>query len=250
MIQLKNKEELNGIRKSCKLLASLFLELESYIKEGISTKDIDDFCHEFIIKHNAKPILIGYRGYPATSCISVNEEIIHGIPSKKKILKNGDLVKVDIDLSLNGFVSDSTHAFEIGSVNSDVHALNIETRNALYKGIDAINKKNARLNDASSAIYNHLTQFGYGIVREYCGHGVGISVHEDPLVFNYVTNQGNIRLREGMVIAIEPMVALKSAKCHVMPDGWTVVTNDRSTACHWEHTVAITNDGVEILTEI
>lgn len=250
MIQLKNKTELDGVRNSCKLLASLFNELDGFIKEGISTRDIDTFCHDFIIKHKAKPILIGYRGYPATACVSINDEVIHGIPNRKKIIKEGDLVKVDLDLELNGFVSDSTHAYEIGKVTNNVHKLNVETRNALYRGIEGANKPGARINDISSAIYNHVTQFGFGVIREYCGHGVGFSVHEDPYVPNYVSTEGNVRLKEGMVIAIEPMITLGSAKCHVLADGWTVVTNDKSYACHWEHTVAITENGPEILTEI
>lgn len=250
MIRLKNKAELDGIRKSCKLLAALFSELDNYIKEGLSTKDIDNFCHSFITKHNAKPACLHYNGFPASACVSVNNEVIHGIPNSKKIIVEGDLVKVDLDINLNGFISDSTHTYEIGKVSNAVHNLNIETRNSLYKGIDGANKPNARINDISSAIFNYVTKLGYGVVRDYCGHGVGFEVHEEPFVPNYVTTEGNIRLKEGMVIAIEPMITLGSGKCHVLKDGWTVVTDDKSYAAHWEHTVAITENGPEILTEL
>ena len=188
-------------------------------------------------------------GYPNATCISVNDTVIHGIPSKKIILKDGDIVSVDITLDLNGFVSDSTHTYEIGTVSKEVHQLNVVTEKALYNAIDAAGKKGARLHDIAAAVEDTCKPYGYGIVRDYCGHGVGFSIHEDPPVFNYISLRNpNFKLREGLVIAIEPMINMGSWKIRDLDDGWTVKTLDGSIACHWEHTVAITENGVEIMT--
>lgn len=249
MIQLKNKEEIEGIRKSGHLLADLFRHLDEKIEEGMSTYDVDKICDDFIRKHHAIASCLGYMGYPNATCISVNDTVIHGIPSKKIILKDGDIVSVDITLDLNGFVSDSTHTYEIGTVSKEVHQLNVVTEKALYNAIDAAGKKGARLHDIAAAVEDTCKPYGYGIVRDYCGHGVGFSIHEDPPVFNYVSLRNpNFKLREGLVIAIEPMINMGSWKIRDLDDGWTVKTLDGSIACHWEHTVAITENGVEIMT--
>ncbi len=249
MIELKSAEEIRKIRESGALLKELFDMLDETIKEGMSTYDVDREAHEFMKRHHVTGPCLGYYGYPAVSCVSVNDTVIHGIPSKKIILKDGDLVSVDICLEKDGFISDSTHTYEIGTVSSAVHDLNVRTREALYRGIEAAGTANARVQDIAHAIESYIKQFGYGIVREYCGHGVGFEMHEDPLIFNYVSiSNPNPKLRKGMVFAIEPMICMGSHRIKDLKDGWTVKTVDGSVACHWEHTVAITDNGVEILT--
>lgn len=248
MITIKTEEEIDGIRTSCHLLRNLFEELDGFIKEGHSTKAIDVFCYEFIIKHGGKPAFLHYEGFPATACVSVNEEVIHGIPSEKRIIKSGDLVKVDLGINLNGYFSDSSHGYEIGKVDSSVKKLNKVTKESLYLAIDAMNKKGARLNDIGKAVFTHCTDHGYGVVKDYCGHGVGLEVHEEPSVVNYINPVYNPHLKEGMVLAIEPMITLGTWRVHTLNNNWTVVTDDLSVAAHWEHTVALTANGPEILT--
>lgn len=249
MIQLKTKEQIDGIRKSCHLLRDLFSELDSFVKEGLSTYDIDKYSHEFMLKHKATPPTLGYFGYPAATCVSVNDTVIHGIPSKKEILKPGDIVSIDICIDLNGYISDSTHTYEIGTVSKEVHKLNLVTRECLYKGIEAASQKGARIQNIGDVVFKHATQSGYGVVRDYTGHGVGLSLHEEPEVPNYTSLAiPNPRIREGMVFAIEPMINLGTHKIKTLKDGWTVKTQDSLPSAHWEHTVAITDNGLEILT--
>lgn len=249
MITIKTKDEINGIKKSCALLHSLFEELDGFIKEGITTKAVDVFCENFIKKHGGKPAFLYYDGFPASACISINEEVIHGIPSSHRIIKNGDLVKVDLGINLNGYFSDSAHGYEIGNVPKNVKQLNKTTKESLYLAIDAIsNSQSPRVSDIGRAVFTHCSERGFGVVRDYCGHGVGLDVHEEPSIANYINPQYNARLKEGMVIAIEPMITLGTWRVHTKDDGWTVVTDDNSVAAHWEHTVAITENGVEILT--
>lgn len=249
MITIKTKDEINGIKKSCALLRSLFEELDGFIKEGITTKAVDIFCENFIKKHGGKPAFLYYDGFPASACISINEEVIHGIPSSHRIIKNGDLVKVDLGINLNGYFSDSAHGYEIGNVPKNVKQLNKTTKESLYLAIDAIsNSQSPRVSDIGRAVFTHCSERGFGVVRDYCGHGVGLDVHEEPSIANYINPQYNARLKEGMVIAIEPMITLGTWKVHTKDDGHTVVTDDNSVAAHWEHTVAITENGVEILT--
>ena len=249
MIKIKTKDEINGIKKSCALLRSLFEELDGFIKEGITTKAVDVFCENFIKKHGGKPAFLYYDGFPASACISINEEVIHGIPSSHRIIKNGDLVKVDLGINLNGYFSDSAHGYEIGNVPKNVKQLNKTTKESLYLAIDAIsNSQSPRVSDIGRAVFTHCSERGFGVVKDYCGHGVGLAVHEEPSIANYINPQYNARLKEGMVIAIEPMITLGTWRVHTKDDGWTVVTDDNSVAAHWEHTVAITENGVEILT--
>lgn len=249
VIQLKNRHEIEMIRSSGQLLHELFDELDEKISSGMSTYDVDKVCHDFIKRHHAGAPCLGYCGYPAATCVSVNDTVIHGIPSKKIILKDGDIVSVDITLDKDGYVSDSTHTYEIGKVSDDVHKLNMATNKALYLAIEAAGKPGARVHDIAAAVEGYIKPFGYGIVRDYCGHGVGFEIHEDPLVYNYVSLRNpNPKLREGMVIAIEPMINMGTYKIITLDDGWTVKTADGKPACHWEHTVAITENGAEIMT--
>lgn len=250
MIQLKNEQQIEGIRRSCRLLARMLDSLEGWLHAGLSTKEIDRYCYDFIIKNHGKPALLGYMDYPATACISVNEEVIHGIPSKKKIIRDGDLVSVDCCIDLDGYISDSSRTYIIGGTSTpEAMKLVQVTKECLDLAVKAANRPGARLHDIGRAVFNHADRFGFGVVRDYCGHGVGLEVHEPPEVPNYVNPLSpNPRLRIGMVLAVEPMITMGSKAIHELDDGWTVVTNDGKPAAHFEHTIAITANGAEILT--
>ena len=251
MIMLKNDEQMDGIRTSGHYLAEMFEEIGPQICAGMSTYDVDKLFHEWMRKRHFGAPCVGYMGYPAATCVSVNDMVIHGIPSRHDILKEGDIVSVDICLEKNGYVSDSTHTYEIGKVSPEVHQLNEVTNRCLYLGIEAASQPHARIQDIGAAVSGYARKFGYGVVRDYCGHGVGFSIHEDPEVPNYVSlSNPNPRLRPGMVIAIEPMINMGTYRVRTEKDGWGVRTLDGKPACHWEHTVAITDSGLEILTQL
>lgn len=249
MILLKNDEQIEGIRKSCHMLCDLLDSLEGRIKPGMSTKDVDIYCHDWIVARNAKPACLGFEGFPASTCVSVNEEVIHGIPRRNHIIQAGDIVSVDLCINLKGYISDSARTYMIGDVRPEVKKLVKVTEECLYRGIEAASQNRARVMDIGEAVFKHADRHGYGVVRDYCGHGVGLDLHEDPEVPNYVSHSlGNPRLREGMVFAIEPMINLGTKNVDVLDDGWTVVTCDGKPSAHFEHTVAITSNGLEILT--
>ncbi len=252
MIQLKDDYQIGMIRSSCHLLAEMFESVGERITEGISTYDIDRMCEDFMHHHHVKGPCKGYFGYPNVSCVSVNDTVIHGIPDKKEILCNGDLVSLDVCIDREGYISDSTHTYEIGTVKKEVHEFNVNTRRSLYLAIEAAGKPGARIQDIGQAVSSYARRFRYGILKDYCGHGVGLELHEDPEVPNYVDlSYPNPRIRKGMVFAIEPMLMMGgSSKYRVLDDEWTVKSADGSYGCHWEHTVAITDGGLEILTEI
>jgi methionyl aminopeptidase len=215
----------------------------------MTTKEIDKFAYDFIIKHKGTPAFLNYMGFPATCCISVNEEVIHGIPSDRKIV-SGDIVSLDIGINLKGYYSDAARTLLVGSdVPKNVQKLVSVTKECLLIGIEGASKKGGRIHDISGPISKHAEQNGFSVVRDYCGHGVGLEVHEDPQIPNYIsTFSPNPRLREGMVLAIEPMINLGTKKVEVLENDWTVVTADGKPSAHWEHTIAITNEGVQILT--
>jgi len=252
MIRLKTEKQIEGIRKSCKMLSAMYRELVPLVKPGIETIEIDKWVRGWIKKAGGCPVFLGYRQskniapYPAAMCISINNEVIHGIPSKRKI-REGDLVGLDCGIELDGFISDQAVSVEAGKAPNKVHDLNICTRECLYLGIAAI-KTGSRLLQISRAVESHAKERGYGVVRDYCGHGVGLALHEDPQVPNY-PHGPNPRIGNGMVFAIEPMISLGSGAVEVLEDEWTVVTSDDTVCAHWEHTVAIFNDKVEILTD-
>ncbi|MGD1816679.1 MAG: type I methionyl aminopeptidase [Pleomorphochaeta sp.] len=254
MIIIKNETQIEGIRKSCHELAKLLDILESgFIKEGMSTKEIDDFCYDYITNLGGKPAFLNYGGFPASACISVNDVVIHGIPSKDEIVKNGDLVSVDLGINLDGYFSDSARTFIVGGKSTpENEKLCQVTKECLELGIKAAAKKNARISDIGRAVYSHATKNGFGVVKDYCGHGVGLDLHESPEIPNYVSHiSPNPRLRAGMVIAIEPMINLGTDRIRDnYEDGWTVRTADKKPSAHFEHTVLIKNDGIEILTKV
>ena len=249
MIRLKNEEQIKWIREACHITATLMSKLPSFIEPGISTYAIDQFCYQFIIAHKGIPAFLNYGGFPATACISVNEEVIHGIPSKKRIIKDGDLVDVDLGINLNGHFSDMARTFIVGTTSEENAKLCEVTEQCLRLGIEAASEKGARIQDIGSAVYKHARKHGYSVVRDYCGHGVGLEVHEEPEIPNYTSSYlPNPRIREGMVLAIEPMINLGTHKVKVLANDWTVVTIDGLPSAHFEDTVAYTKDGLEVLT--
>lgn len=248
MVTLKNSEQIKRIGQSCRLVATLLDSLNSVITDGMTTQDIDRYCHDFITKNGGIPAFLNYMGFPASACVSVNEEVIHGIPGKRKIMK-GDLVSVDLGINLDGYYSDAARTYIVGETSKENKRLVEITYQCLMEGIEGARKEGARIHDISAPIFNLANSHGYGVVRDYCGHGVGLAIHEDPQIPNYVNPLGaNPRLRVGMVLAIEPMINLGTKRVKLMPDGWTVVTADGKPSAHWEHTVAVTENGIEILT--
>jgi len=249
MIQLKSEEQIKRIHEACQITANLMDSLNSFIEAGMSTKDIDQYCHDYIIKHKGIPSFLNYGGFPGSACVSVNEEVIHGIPSKKKIIKEGDLVSVDLGINLNGHFSDMARTFIVGETKEEYKKLCEVTFKSLDLGIEAASQPNARIQDIGKAVSKHCTSFGYGVVRDFTGHGVGLAVHEGPEVPNYTAPfLANPRIREGMVLAIEPMINLGTHKVSILEDNWTVVTQDGLPSAHFEDTVAITKDGLVVLT--
>ncbi len=248
MIHLKTVEQINGIRKACHLTADMFNELIPKIKAGMSTYDIDKLFEHYILSHGGKPAW-KQEDFPGSVCISINEQVIHGLPSKKRFLHEGDLVSLDVGIDLDGYISDTTHSLLIGKVPEKVRKLKAVTEECLKAGIAACVAGN-RISDISNAVYEIAEKNGYGVVYDYCGHGVGLDVHEDPSVPNCPFHGANPRLREGMVLAIEPMINLGTADVEVLKDGWTVVTRDGEVSCHEEHTVAIFADHTEVLTDL
>jgi len=252
MIKLKNEKQIDGIRKSCKMLSAMYRELIPLVKPGIETIDIDRWVQNWIQKAGGRPAFLGYRKskntppFPASICISINNEVIHGIPSRRRICA-GDLVGLDCGIDLDGFISDQALSIEAGKVPPEVHDLNVTTRECLHKGIAAI-QAGGRLLQIARAIEGHAKARGYEVVHEYCGHGVGFDLHEDPQVPNY-PHGPNPRLNNGMVFAIEPMINLGTGDVELLDDDWTVVTADDKISAHWEHTVAVFQGTVEVLTE-
>lgn len=251
MITLKTADQIKYIRESCQLLAQLHNSLETFIEEGMTTLEIDKYSYDFITKHRGTPAFLNYMGFPASTCISINEEVIHGIPSKR-VIKKGDVVSLDIGINLNGYFSDAARTHIIGEPHDEEIKKLVEvTEHSLYAGIEGSKKPNARIHDISAPIFTLANSHGFGVVRDYCGHGVGLAVHEDPQIPNYVgARAANPRLRVGMVLAIEPMINLGTKNVILLEDGWTVVTADGKPSAHFEHTIAVTEEGIQILTQI
>jgi len=246
MIKLKNKEQIEGIRESCALLSELLEKLRPMVQPGVSLLELDKVAYDFIVKHKGIPAFLDYEGFPATLCLSVNEAVIHGIPSKRRLVE-GDIVGVDCGINLGGYFSDAAVTWAAGKAAPAAEQLMKVTRECLDKAIDAV-VPGARIHDISRAVFSHATRFGYGVVRQYCGHGVGLEMHEDPQIPNYVSAGPNPRLIPGMVIAIEPMINAGRSDVRELDDDWTVVTLDGSLSAHYEHTVLVTESGHEALT--
>ena len=248
MIRLKNEKQINGIRKSCQLLADMYKHVIPLVQAGMTTHDIDELCKEFIIHHGGKPAWYA-EDFPGAACISINDEVIHGIPSKKRKIQNGDIVSLDVGIDLDGYISDSAHTVKVGKVSPAAEKLIAVTKQCLEAGIAACKVGN-RIGDISHAVYEVATKAGFGVVYEYCGHGVGLSVHEDPSVPNVPSRGANPRIQPGMVLAIEPMINIGTDEVLLEDDDWTVITADGSLSAHEEHTVAVFSDHTEVLTKM
>ncbi len=246
MIRRKNDEQIEGIRKSCALLSRLLSEIRPLVQPGASLLELDGFARDFIQSHGGRPAFLGYEGYPATLCLSVNQVVIHGIPDKRRLLE-GDIVGLDCGIDLNGYFSDAAVTWGVGKVSPEAERLMRVTRESLDEAIDAVNP-GARIHDISRAVFRQATGAGFGVVRQYCGHGVGLEMHEDPQIPNYVSPGPNPRLLPGMVLAIEPMINAGTGDVRVLDDDWTVVTLDGALSAHYEHTVLVTETGHEVLT--
>jgi methionyl aminopeptidase len=250
MIRLKNEQQIAGIRRSCKMLSAMYRELIPLVKPGLETIEIDKWVRNWIKKAGGRPAFLGVGSrdnpYPSAICVSINNEVIHGIPSKRKIAE-GDLVSLDCGIELGGFISDQAITLEAGRVSPVAHRLNMVTRECLYAGIRAA-RAGDRLLQIARAVQGHALASGFGVVHQYCGHGVGFELHEDPQVSN-IPRGPNPKLSGGMVIAIEPMINQGTGDVEILDDGWTVVTADDALSAHWEHTAVIFPDHTEILTE-
>ena len=250
MIRLKTEKQIDEIRKSCKMLSAMYRELIPLVKPGVETLELDRWVRAWIKRAGGKPVFLGYgpakNPFPAALCVSINNEVIHGIPSKR-IIRSGDLVGLDCGIDLGGFISDQAVSIEAGKVSGELHTLNVTTQECLYRAVAAIKPKE-RLLQISRVIEAHAQSKGYGVVHEYCGHGVGFALHEDPQVPNY-PHGPNPRMNNGMVFAIEPMINMGTGDVELAEDGWTVLTADDQPSAHWEHTVAIFGDKVEMLTD-
>ncbi|MEE1350939.1 MAG: type I methionyl aminopeptidase [Clostridia bacterium] len=247
MISIKSSKQIEKMRESCKLTKELFLILEDKIKPGISTKELDTVAYNFYKKHGATPNFLNYNGYPATICASVNDEVVHGIPSLKKILREGDIVSIDMGCILDGWHSDAARTFAVGKISEEAQELIDNTKQSFFEGIKVI-KHGVKLGDVSHTIQTFLEERGYGVVRDLVGHGIGQALHESPEVPNFGKAGHGVRLAAGMTLAIEPMVNSGTYRVNVLDDDWTVVTADGSLSAHYENTVLITREGCEILT--
>lgn len=247
MIVLKTSRELVKLREAGRISALALHTVGKAIEPGVTTYELDRVARQFIEKCGARPNFLGYGGFPGSACISVNNVLIHGIPSKKIVLKQGDIVSIDIGAEVDGYNGDNAYTFPCGDISAQAQALLDATRESLYEGI-AMAKPGNRIGDIGSAVQRYVEARGYSVVREFVGHGVGTSLHEDPSVPNYGKPGRGVRLMPGMVIAIEPMINAGTKSVRVLEDGWTTVTADGSLSAHFEHTVAITPDGPVILT--
>ncbi len=253
MIICKSPDEIKIMEKAGKIVAKVLSKVEEIIKPGITSEYIDRVAEEIIISENAIPAFKGYKGrfdkkpYPSSVCVSINEEVVHGIPGKR-VIRDGDLVSVDVGAKIDGFYGDAARTFKVGKVSRDAERLWKATKEALEMGIEK-GKVGNRLSDISNAIENRAIKDGFSVVRDFVGHGIGREMHEDPQILNYgPPGQGPV-LKEGMVLAIEPMLNLGGSEVKIMGDSWTVVTSDGKLSCHFENTVALCKDGPKILTE-
>lgn len=250
MIRIKTREEIVKMRRAGKLAAEVLEYIQPFVKDGETTGRLDALCHEFIIRHGAKPAPLNYHGYPRSICTSVNNVVCHGIPTQSTELKEGDIVNVDITVILNGYHGDTSKTYIIGEVPESVKLLVERAEKAMYRGIEAV-KPNAYLYESGKAIEKYISKFGYSIVRDYGGHGIGSDFHEDPHVYHFYTTLNKIRLKPGMCFTIEPMINMGGYQVVTSKkDGWTVTTRDGSLSAQFEHTVLVMPDGYEILTKL
>lgn len=250
MIIVKTPEQIKLMRIAGRITGEALLLGGEMVKPGVSTKQIDDKIRHYIEKCGAKPSFLGYGGFPGSACISINQEIIHGIPSSHRIIEEGDIVKIDVGAYIHGFHGDSANTFPCGNVSEEAKKLIAVTKRSWELGAEAAGKEGARIGDIGAAVDGYVVASGFSTVKKYVGHGVGEDLHEDPNVPNFGTAGRGARLCRGMVIAIEPMVNVGRPEVKELADNWTVVTKDGSLSAHYEHTIALTADGVEVLTKV
>lgn len=247
MIIIKTQREIEIMRKAGKIVAGAHELVKKYIKPGISTMELDKIVEDYIRSCNALPAFKGYNGFPASICASVNDEVVHGIPSSSVILKEGDIISVDIGSIFEGYVGDGAKTFPVGKIDSEKELLIKVTRQSFYEGIKYA-KPGFRLSDISHAVQTHAESFGFSVVRDFVGHGVGRKMHEDPQIPNFGKPGKGPRLQKGMVLAIEPMINAGTYHVNILSNDWTVVTLDGKPSAHYEHTIAITDGEAELLT--
>ena len=246
MIHVKTEKEIELMREPCKIVRDTLAFVGDRIKVGMSTKEVDELVERYIRASGANPSCLGYGGFPASACVSVNEMVVHGIPDDR-ILKEGDIVSVDVVADKNGYHGDACRTFCIGNVAKETKKLVEVTEECFFKAIENL-RAGTPLFDIGYAVQTHAEAHGYGVIRSYCGHGIGREMHEDPSVPNYGKKNTGVRLRAGTVLCIEPMIAMGTWKVQLLSDGWGAVTADRKPAAHYENTVVVREDGVEILT--
>jgi methionyl aminopeptidase len=246
VIVCRSQAEIDKLRRVNQLVASILAELRAMVAPGVTTQQIDELAERRVREAGAHPAFKGYQGYPATVCASVNEQVVHGIPSKRRLVE-GDVLSLDMGAQLEGFFGDCAVTVPVGDVSPEAAALLKVTEEALFRGIEAV-KPGARVSDIGAAVQRHVEAHGFSVVREFVGHGIGTSLHEEPQIANYGPGGRGPRLAEGMVFAIEPMVNVGKPAVKVLGDGWTAVTRDGSLSAHFEHTVVVTGNGCEILT--
>jgi len=246
MIRLKTRDEIQRIKEASLILIDTFDALKKIVSPGITTAELDKFACDFIIKRGGRPAFLGYMDYTAGLCTSVNQEVIHGIPNQRP-LQEGDILSLDCGVDLNGYISDAAVTLPLGKISREAQRLMTVTEECLYRAIDQVKPGN-RVRHISEAVFGHAKEHGYGVVHQFCGHGVGFDLHEEPQIPNYVSSGPNPRLKNGMVIAIEPMINQGTGDIVILDDGWTVETGDGLLSAHFEHTVAIVDDQAEILT--
>lgn len=247
MIITKSAREIILMKEAGRILGLVFKKLEEEIQPGISTKDIDTIVEATILENHCIPAEKGYYGYPASACVSINDTLIHGIPSEHIILKNGDIVSVDVVVTYQGYSADACRTFEVGTISERAKSLIDVTKQAFFEGLKCV-APNRHLGDVSSAIQKYVENHGYNVAREYTGHGIGAHMHEDPSIPNYGKEGTGPILKKGMTLAIEPMVLEGRCQTRVLPDGWTVKSKDGKLTAHYENTVVVTEDGYEIIT--
>ena len=246
MVIVKTEKQIEAMRESGKILRDVLLKVQDFIKPGVTTKEIDKFAHRYIVSRGAKPSCLGYMGYPASVCTSVNEEVVHGIPSDY-VLQDGDIIGVDLCVLYKGMHTDAARTFCVGNVSEEKKKLVEATKQSFFEGIKHL-KAGSRVGDIGEAVQRYAEGLGYGVVRDLQGHGVGCKIHEDPGIPNYGKKGTGEFLKEGMTIAVEPMLTMGTYEVYVCEDGWTVCTDDGEPSAHYENTILITENGVEILT--
>lgn len=249
MIVVKSEREIQLLKEASRVVALCLETLKEHVKPGVTTYELDQICEKIILENGCTPSCKGYEGFPCTVCASVNEVVVHGIPSKKQKLKNGDIVTIDLVAGYKGYHGDSAYTYKVGEVSKEIDSLLNVTEGALYAGISKV-KEGAHLGDISNAIENYVKPYKYGIIEQYTGHGIGRDMHEEPAIFNFGEAGTGPILKEGMVLAIEPMIALGTGKVRILSDGWAAQTLDKKASAHFEHTVVVRKDGCEILTKL